>query len=139
MSGLAITIQTLLAGPGVTALVDQRIYPIAAPQGAAPEHIVVHLVSEPEEELLQGATQWPESRVSVECRSETPHGAVIMGQAVIDWLRDKDRYSIRDYDASFRKEGTDETNASDQTSASTGLPTVSRRIIDFYVRWRVAS
>lgn len=133
MSALTITIQTLLAGSGVTALVKQRIYPIDVPQGVAVDNIIVHLVYQAEEVLLAGASHWPESRVSIECRGDAVTADKI-GEAVIDWLRDKDLYVIEGSEVSFMKEGTDETDSS--PASQQGQPLVCRRILDFYVRYR---
>lgn len=140
MSSVFLTVQQLLkeAGP-LAAMVGTRIYSGAVPQGVANKSIAVYLVSQAEEELLQGATRWPEGRVSVECRAVEYGDADLIGEAVINWLRDKDRVSIvltgiGTYEASFRKEGSDETDQSDESQQ--GQPLYSRRIIDFYVRWR---
>lgn len=132
MSALTTTIKTLLAGSGVTAIVGQRIVPGVPPQSMGNPLICVHLVNQEEEELLQGASQWPEARVSIECRAATLNQADLLGEAVISWLRDKDRYLIDGVRASFRKEGSDETDGSEESTQ--GVPTVSRRIIDFYVK-----
>lgn len=134
MSALTITVQMLLAGSGVTGRVGTHVYPGQPPQGVAGNCIVVHLVGQEEEELLQGASQWPEGRVSIECRAATLLDADKTAEAVIAWLRDKDRYPINGVRATFRKEGSDETDGSPETTQ--GVPTVSRRIVDYYVRWK---
>jgi hypothetical protein len=140
MSSLSLTIKTLLAGTEVTDLVEQRIYPVQAPQDAGYPNIVVYRTSEDEEELLAGASQYPEARISVECRasgSNPDADADRLGEAVVAWLRDKVRYAIGGCAVEFRRQGSDETIPSRQ--ARDGIPVVSRRIIDFYVRWRDVS
>lgn len=133
MSALTTTVKMLLAGSGVTSLVGPRIVPGVPPQSFLLQScICVHLISEQEEELLQGASQWPDSRVSIECRAATLNDADRIGEAVIAWLRDKDRYLIDGVRATFRKEGSDETDGSEESTQ--GVPTVSRRILDYYVR-----
>lgn len=139
MTAMTIAIKTLLAGSGVTELVGQRIYPVFAPQAAALPNIIVHRISDNEEVLLQGASQFPEARISIECRATGADGAKsadMIGEAVVNWLRDKHLYSIDGAVATFRRTGTDETDASEQ--ADQGVPSSTRRIIDFYVRYRAA-
>lgn len=133
MSALTATVKMLLAGSGVTALVGQRIVPGVPPQDfLLLTCICVHLLHDEEEELLQGASQWPEARVSIECRAATLNDADKIGEAVVNWLRDKDRYLIDGVRATFRKEGSDETDGSEESTQ--GAPTVSRRILDYYVK-----
>ena len=134
MSALAITVKTLLADSTLTPIVGNRIYPIFAPPDAKIPNIVVHLVGEEEEELLQGASIWPEARVSIECRSDSAPQVDRVAQRIIDWLRDKRNYEVFGHEATFRKEGSDVTDSSDEISK--GAPYVSRRIIDFYLRYR---
>lgn len=140
MTAMSVSIKMLLAGSGITALVGQRIYPVFAPQNAAYPNIIIHNIFGAEEELLQGATQWPEARISVECRggnADPADEADLVGEAVVNWLRDKDRYSIDGCLATFRKEGTDETDTPGGI-IDRGIPVISRRIIDYYVRYRAA-
>lgn len=141
MSAKNITSKTLradVAPGGVVALAPGGIFTGYIPQTVTGSAIAVYLVAQDEEELLQGATQWPEARVSVECRASSPEIADKMGEAVIAWLRDKDRYSVMlttgTYEASFRKEGSDEDDISQENVQD--LPVASRRIIDFYLRYR---
>lgn len=134
MSALTIAIQTLLAGPGVVTICGNRIFPVVIPQRSPNPAIVVHLIYQAEEELLAGASQWPEARISVECRGNDAPTADRLGEAVIDWLRDKLLYLIEGCEVTFFKEGTDETDASENSDQ--GVPYVVRRIIDFRVRYR---
>ncbi len=133
MSSVAITIQALLAAPGVTALVADRIYPIAAPPFNDPgEHhddIIVNLIHEDDEMLLQGAARFPEARVSIECRSVSAASAIRIGEAVKTALQEIAGDTFAGRKAWFFKEGTDATERND----SVGL---SRRHLDFYVRWK---
>lgn len=141
MSGLVIASKTLLANAGVTAIVGSgnsaKIYPIASSQTAGMPVIVLHLIHEDEEKLLAGSSEWPVSRISVECRASTPPAVDILGKAVIAAFRNKHRYAIGGYEATFSKEGSDVTDASEETNTG-GLPAVFRRIIDFHIRWRTA-
>lgn len=138
MSGLNITVKTLLGNVIVTGIVGQRIYPLFAPQGAAMPNIVVHLIHEDDPDLLQGAGKYPESRVSVESRTAGNIPVLgTLGQAVIDAMQDKTSYAIANCIATIRKEGSDETDSSIETNAL-GTPDSVRRITDFYVRWRAA-
>lgn len=135
MSALTLTIAELKLGAVVTAIAGNRIYPGHAPQNAAPPMILVHLIAQPEEYLLQGASQWPEARVSIECRGATINDADRLGEAVIVWLRDKTRVTLSGQEVTFRKEGSDVTDFS--TQSENGDSYVQRRILDYYVRSRV--
>lgn len=134
MSAIALTIHALLQSPLLAPIVGDRIYPVFLPQEAAQPAIVVRSISDTEEILLQGATQWPVGRVSIEIVSMQVNVALEAGEIVVDWLRDKDRYPMTlagvDYEVEFTKEGTDVTDADEGT--------VARRIIDFYIRRRKA-
>lgn len=138
MSGLAIAVQAALAESAITALVGQRIYPIYAPQNAGLPYIVVHKIAEEEEKLLDGASNWPVSRVSFECVSEGDAAvADRIGQVLNDQLKIIHRATYAGFEATFTKEGTDETDSGNETLPS-GFSIGARRIIDFYIRWRTA-
>ena len=137
MSATVIIVQSLKAGAGITAIVGNKIYPFYSPQEANLPLIVTHLITQPEEELLQGASQWPEARVSVECRASEGPQADRIAERVIEWLRDKHLYVVAGFEATFRKEGTDLTDSSDDRNEK-GQPYVTRRIVDFYIRYRQA-
>lgn len=137
MSGLDITVRTLLADARITDIVGQRVYPIVPAAGAKYPNIVVHLIHESDPDLLQGAAKFPESRVSIESRCDDIGTLYDLGQAVIDVMQDKLEYEIADCIATIRKEGTDGTDASDQEQPQGGRFVV-RRITDFYIFWRRA-
>lgn len=138
MSSINITTKTLLGWAAITNVVGQRIYPVTVPQNAAMPYIVVRLVSESEEDLLQGASQIREGRVSVESvtAGNIPQ-LFTLGEAVIDAMRDRVEYAIANCIVTTRKAGTDET---DDTSAPSdeGYASAVRRITDFYLVWRKA-
>ena len=138
MSGINITTKTLLASPAVTLVVGQRIYPLFSPQGAALPNIIVHLISEPDHNMLSGAGKYYESRVSVECRTAGNVPQLFgLANAVIAAMQDKIEYGIASCVATIRKEGSDETDSSDEANAQGTVDSV-RRIIDFYIHWRAA-
>lgn len=139
MSALNITIQTLLAEDDVTDVAADRIFPIFYPQAAGLPGIVVRLIAENDPDNLGGAWKRPESRVSIECRAEGGRVDQLyaLAEAVINAMQDKTEYPIASCIATIRKEGTDESDSSEQVTAH-GYPEVIRRIIDFYVVWRRA-
>ena len=134
--------KTLLATSGVTTIVGTRIYPLFAPQNAGWPHIVVYLVSEEREAMLAGAesAKWSQARVTVESRVNGGNVPQLntLGEAVIDALKNRVNYSVSPYIVTIRKEGTDETDAS-EAAGQTGTPDVLRRITDFYLNWRPAT
>lgn len=129
MSAVNITTQALLAAAGVTALVGQRINPGPFPQSETYPAIAVHLVSEPDEYLLQGAAQYFESRVSIECGGTTFGSVDTLGEAVKTALSDIHLGAYAGKTATFYKEATDATDYSDETE-------IYRRILDYQIRWR---
>lgn len=137
MSALTITVKTLLASPGVTALAGQRIYPVLPDPDADYPNVVVHLIHSDEELLVGGASQWPEARISIDCRGRgifAVKDADLLAEAVIDWLRDRHLYQIDGCEVTFRKEGSDETDSSEDVAER--LNVTARRIVDFYLRFR---
>lgn len=137
MISVNIVTQILLANGAVTAIVGDKVHPLEAPQDMAFPHIVVHLVSEPEEDMLDGSSQLRDGRVSCETRTTDIDQLSILGEAVIDAMRDKLELHIAGAIVTTRKAATDETDAARQTGPSGGR-SVYRRITDFYVFWRKA-
>lgn len=135
MSPLKITTNVLLQSSAITAICGDRIFEIFSPQSMKFPNIIVRLIHNEEEYLLQGGTQQPRARVSIECRARgdvNPMTADKLAEAVIDHLRDIARLPIFGIWATFQKEGSDETDSSEQTDE--GNPYVIRRIVDFYVQ-----
>lgn len=135
MSSVNIGVKTLLSDAAVIAIVKDRIYPITVPQNAKAPYIVVHLISEPEEDLLSGSSQLRDGRISIESVAEDVPTLSTLGEAAIDAMRDRIEFPIAGCIVTTRKAGTDETDHGDQTAA-TGYPVFVRRITDWYVFWR---
>lgn len=140
MSALSIAIAKLRSVAGVTALVPAaRIFPIEAPQELAPPFIIINLTSERDEQLLNSAGGYFDSRISVECVGATGTSANDIGEAVKKALQNVIKQDIVSLGASpvtylgvdIMKADTDLTDRADDRS-------LSRRIIDFYVRWHGA-
>lgn len=135
MSPLKITSNILLQSAAVTAICGERIFEIFSPQSMKFPNIILHLIHQEEEYLLQGGSQQPRARISIECRArgdENPMIADKLAEAVIDYLRDLTRVPVFGIWATFQKEGSDETDSSEQTDE--GNPYVIRRIVDYYVQ-----
>lgn len=137
MSTINIAVKTLLSHAPLVAQVGQRVYPIAVPQNAVLPYCVVHQISESEEDMLQGASQLRDGRVSIETVTGSTATVGAIGELVIDAMRDRVEFPIASCIATTRKAETDETQASDQFGAN-NQPTASRRITDFYIFWRKA-
>lgn len=140
MSGVEIAVKSLLAASGVTAKVGQRIGIGNPPMGWALPLIIVRRVSEDDEKLLGGHPTWPVTRVSLEILTAGDEVALEeIGEAVDAALKPLHNYAVAGYVATFTKEGTDETGDSSEEIAPSGYATASRRIIDYYIRWRTST
>ena len=132
-TALEIISTVLLANTGVTAIVEQRIYPVLAPQGAELPNIVITLVSDNDDQMLAGAAQLPESRVSVISRGRTATEMMDLADAVKLVLRDIIHQSIGtdplSADVCIWKAGTDFTSAFDD-------PLCFEQTTDYLIRWR---
>jgi hypothetical protein len=135
MSALTITVMTLSASSAIAAIVEDRIYAGNPPQDATYPNIGVHLIYNGDEMLLAGAAEFPEARVTIDCRSRSLPEADTLAEIAIAWLQSKHLYTVDNSVASFRKEGTDETEQANSTGGG-GLQDVSRRFFDFYVQHR---
>lgn len=137
MRSIEIAIAILNANPTVSAILT-AVEGVDIDVNTPLPHAIIHLIYDDEQVLLQGATQWPQDRITVEVRA---NGAVQLRQAseaINDAFRDIHLVSIAGYkDITIRKEGSDVTDSSSQTSASPG-PDVKRRSTDYYVRFRNA-
>lgn len=140
MSALSIAVAKLRGTAGVTALVPAgKIYPIEAPQEIAGPFIIVNLVSERDEEQLAGAAAYFDSRITVECNGITGTSANDIGEAVKKALQNVVKQNIVSLGTppvtylgvDILKADTDLTDRNDERS-------LSRRVIDFYVRWHGA-
>jgi hypothetical protein len=131
MSAVSLTINALLAQAGVTAVTSTRVKPFPLPQGLALPAIAVAMSSETEEQLLAGASQYPETSVQVQCIATKASEAIDLGEAVKNALRDR-LYTSSDSPpvvASFQKDGVDFTDFADDLSTH-------RRVMAFSIRWR---
>jgi hypothetical protein len=138
MSSINIAVQTLLADADVAAIVGTRVYPIFPDPGAQMPYVCVYLVSETEEDLIQGASQIRDGRVSLESvtAGDVPTLS-ILGEKVINAMRDKIEFPIAGCIATTRKADSDVTNHSRQTNGNAVESTV-QRITDYYIFWRTA-
>lgn len=131
MSAVSLTINALLAQAGVTAVTSTRVKPYPLPQGLALPAIAVAMSSETEEQLLAGASQYPEASVQIHCIATKASEAIDLGEAVKTALRDR-LYTSSDSPpvvASFQKDGVDFTDFADDLSTH-------RRVMAFTIRWR---
>lgn len=132
---LAMTVQALLSSADVGTFAGDRITPIFVGQQVGYPNIVVHLIHELDPVLLCGPTHWPESRVSIELRTEGDAPALAQGARAVVMSLHGNTFYIAGYSATFLKEGTDVTDAAPSTNTQSE-PTVIRRIIDFKLRWQ---
>lgn len=130
-NAVSITVQALLGGSGVTAIVGQRVEPITAPQAGQLPDLIVNQMGSQDEMLLDGQGQYPEARVRVECRSRTKTQVLAMGDAVIARLRNLRGTFAGVEVTSFLQTETDMTDHAEDFSTY-------RRVLDFHVRYRSA-
>lgn len=127
MSALPVIIAALNASPNVALLVSDRIYSIIAPQsGALPDAIVTPL-SEVEDYTMNGASSFPEARVTVTCRGKTASEATRLGDAVISTLKNLKGPIAGTFATVFR----DQIDSTEYTDDGR----LFRRIIGFRVRY----
>lgn len=85
---LETKLYTLLSGDaGVSALVSNRIYPLAAPQQADLPFVVYTRISSGREYTLSGATGLENPRMQVDCYAETYSSAKAISEAVVTAVR----------------------------------------------------
>jgi len=89
MSAVSLAIRALLAQSGVTAITSTRIRPFPLQQGESLPAIAVAMSSETEEQLLAGASQYPETSVQIQCIATKASDAIDLGEAVKNALRDR--------------------------------------------------
>lgn len=128
MNGLTLVISALLAAPGVTNKVGSRVNPGVAPQSSALPDIIVYQVSGLENYHLQGANQYPDDRISIECRGASYQEVDELGDAVVVALRDFNSV-LSGYHLTLFKEGSDIYDYGEDFG-------IHRRIIDFRARYQ---
>ena len=140
MSAAAIVINRLLAANGVTSIVNNRVYPVAPPQGTPPPAIVVHLVSTADVGRTIGAAgDYFRSVVQIDSLSAKepsgdPSQAIVLGEAVILALNGITKQTVAGCDDVdiLLNDGSDFTEFDD-------LSQTYRRVTRFTVFWRRGS
>lgn len=133
-NALEIIVSILLDDAGVAALVGNRIYPLLAPQNSVMPNIVITQISDNDPLHLGGASQLPESRVSVVSRGQTVTEMMNIADAVRAALRDIIHETVGSSpvlssDVCVYKTAVDITATFDN-------PTVYEQSVDYMVRWR---
>lgn len=130
-NAISITVQALLGGSGVTAIVGARVEPLTAPQAGTLPDIIVNQSTSQDEMLLEGQGQYPNARIRTECRARTRTAVIALGDAVIARLRNLRGAFAGVEVTSFLQTETDMTDNAEDFSTY-------RRVIDWYVRYRSA-
>ena len=126
MSAIPHVIAGLQANTPVVALAGARIHAVAAPQAEFFPSIVVLQTSEAEEySIFEGATSYPESRVTVMCRAQTAGDAIRLGDAVIAALK-----NVRSGGVTIWRDQVDSTDFVEDAK-------IFRRLLGFHVRYRI--
>lgn len=129
MSAVLLAIKRLLVSGEVAAVVSNRIFPVVAPADAALPYVLVHLVSEADEQMLTGAGEFPEARVQVDIVASAGSAAIDAGEAVKRALQNVTNQTIGDRTVQMHKVGVDFTDYDDKRQ-------FCRRVMEFAVRWR---
>ena len=88
---------TLTGDSGVTALVDTRVYPNLAPEGAAHPLVTYQVVSGGREATIPGVGDAVRKRIQLSCHANTYSSAKAVAAAVIAAL-EGDGYCEMEYD-----------------------------------------
>lgn len=133
MSAIQIVITLLKADAGVTAVVPAaNILPIRAQGTLPPPYILLNIVSGTGDQHLAGAGRYYESRVSLTIIAKTATEVVnTIANPVISALNDVVKATVgAATDVDIWMADSDITDESDDQS-------VCRRILDFYVRFKI--
>ncbi len=128
MTARNLTIQALLAGGSVAAIVSTRVYPAPLPLKTVLPAIAVALSGEDEQYLITGSAQYPLAVVQVHCIASSATAADNLGETVKVYLRDL-HFEFGGSQGSFQKSGPDFVDFDD-------LQTTHRRVMTFDLRWR---
>ena len=125
MSATFATIQALLASPEVTAIVGQRIAPIAG--GTTWPDIIVYEVTDESYEGVSGTTDLSQARVTIEMRARSATQVENLRTAVKKALRNR-RGTFAGLSCVFLKGVSDVGDTNDDMS-------IFRRMSDWYVTY----
>jgi predicted RNA-binding protein Jag len=113
----------------VTSVVGDRIYPLRAPQLSPDGYIIVTQVQEFDPQLLASASEYPQTRIQVECITVNARDVIPLGEKVKKALQNITNQAVGSWTATVHKIGVDFTDYSDDRQ-------VCRRVMEFAVRWR---
>lgn len=135
MNALTICLSRLLQEQAVTSKTNARIFAVLAPQKLAMTRpqVILNLISNLDTVTLGGAGEYFRSVVQVDCNADTVEAAIELGDAVIGCLNGVVKATVGSAgDVDILLGDTDFTEFEELAKAY-------RRVIQFYVRWRVAS
>lgn len=127
-SALKLAVQAVLAGTNATALVGTRVEPFPLRAGTARPAIAVSLVDETDGYHLDGAVEYPQSRVSFHCIAESATAADALAEALKADLLNY-RGTLLSCEVTVFKAGSDYSDYADDLSTF-------RRVSDYVIRWR---
>lgn len=138
MSALIICKTLLRADAGLAALVGANSFPVEAPQGAMLPYIAFRPIAESEDQLLDGAGSYFETRVEITICAATALAADQIGEAVKRALGDVRLRALDDGaspPAIIARQVTCWKAGADISDASADRA-VFRRVMDFELRWK---
>ena len=133
MSGIGIVLAKLVTLPAVVSAVGGigKLYPIEADQGVPPPYIVVNHMNVADTQMLAGAGEYYESRIRVMIVGATRDAVENLGTTIVTEFGRVVKQSFAGAtDIDFRKADMDMSDSADDRSTF-------RRIVDYYVNWRL--
>lgn len=128
MSAIQLAVDALKLNQAVTSITSlSRIFPLASPQGVTLPHVIVHIASGGDDQLLTGAAKLYRSRIQCDCIAPSATVAEQLGNAVRGALEERKS----NYPAKLRDCFVDGVDGSDYSDDRTSF----RRYLGFHIHW----
>lgn len=130
MSALTIINAVLADIEEVTAIVDNRIFPVEAEQMQEKPYLVTNIISAKDESLISSAGRYPRHRVSIDCIAKKATLSNKLADIIFDRLPDVIKATVGDFkDVDIMFADVDFTQPDKNGTAR-------MRTLHFFVRWR---
>jgi hypothetical protein len=138
MSALAIAVTRISTITPITSIIGAgAVHAMQAPQEAPIPYLVLHLIDEPDEQMLAGRGGYYDSRIQIDCIGRTASEANKLGELLkVNFPCVKQTVAINNEsppdvatDVDISKESSDFSDSADDRSSF-------RRACDYKIRWR---